>query len=96
MTTRNLEGEFDAVKDDLAKLREDIAHLSATLRDTTSETVRDQISSIRGRLDGITDEALDHGRHTLDELTEHIEERPLTSILLAFGIGVLIGKLLDR
>jgi ElaB/YqjD/DUF883 family membrane-anchored ribosome-binding protein len=36
------------------------------------------------------------GQQRLDELTEQIEERPLTSVLIAFGIGVLIGKLFDR
>lgn len=96
MATRNLESEFDTVKDDLSKLRNDIAHLSAALKDTTSATVREQIDTIRGRIDQIAGEARSHGRATLDELTDHIEDRPLTSVLIAFGVGVLLGRLLDR
>jgi ElaB/YqjD/DUF883 family membrane-anchored ribosome-binding protein len=96
MATRNLESEFDTVKDDLSKLRSDISHLSAALKDTTSAGVREQIETIRSRIDRITDEARDHGRQTLDELTDHIEERPLASMLIAFGVGVLLGRLLDR
>src|ERR1700719_521202 len=96
MTARNLETEFDTVKDDLTKLRADIAQLSAALKDVTSETVRDQLASIRGRIDAAAGEARVHGRQTIDELTDHIEERPLASVLLAFGVGLLIGKLLDR
>jgi ElaB/YqjD/DUF883 family membrane-anchored ribosome-binding protein len=96
MTTRNIDGEFDTVKDDLTKLRNDIADLSAALKDVTSEAVRDQIGVIRDRIDQLTGEAKVHGRQTLDTVTDHIEERPLASVLIAFGVGMLIGRLLDR
>jgi ElaB/YqjD/DUF883 family membrane-anchored ribosome-binding protein len=96
MTTRNLETEFDTVKDDIGKLRADIANLSASLSDATSDTVREQLSSIRGRIDQAASDARDHGREVLGDLADHIEERPLTSILMAFGIGLLVGKLFDR
>ncbi len=68
MTTRDIEGEFGAIKDDLAKLRADIANLSSALKDLTSETVQE-------RLD---------------------EEKPLASILIAFGVGILMGRLFAR
>jgi ElaB/YqjD/DUF883 family membrane-anchored ribosome-binding protein len=96
MTTAKVDGEFETIKDDLAKLREDIAHLSATLKGVTSEVVREQIDAIRNRIDGLTGEARQQSRQTLDELTDRIEARPLASILIAFGAGVLIGRLLDR
>jgi ElaB/YqjD/DUF883 family membrane-anchored ribosome-binding protein len=96
MTTRNIDGEFDTVKDDLTKLRNDIADLSAALKDVTSEAVRDQIGVIRGRIDQLTGDAKLQGRQTLDTVTDHIEERPLASVLIAFGVGMLIGRLLDR
>jgi ElaB/YqjD/DUF883 family membrane-anchored ribosome-binding protein len=96
MIARNVEGEFDTVKDDLAKLRDDIANLSNALKDVTSDAVNDQIALIRTRIDGITGEAKQHGRATLDELTARIEERPLASVLIAFGVGLVAGRLLDR
>ncbi len=96
MATRNLEGEFDTVKDDLTKLRADIATLSGALKDVTSETVHEQLETIRGRVDALSGEARARGRETLDELTGRIEERPLASVLVAFGAGLLIGRLLDK
>lgn len=96
MTTRNIEAEFDVVKEDLAKLRNDILTLSNALKDVTSETVHDQIGQIRSRIDSLTGEAQQHGRQTLDDLTDRIEEKPLTSVLIAFGVGLLFGRLLDR
>jgi ElaB/YqjD/DUF883 family membrane-anchored ribosome-binding protein len=96
MTARNIDGEFDNVKDDLTKLRNDIANLSNALKDVTSDTVNEQIALIRHRIDGITGDAKQHGRATLDDLTVRIEERPLASVLIAFGVGLLIGRILDR
>ena len=96
MTTRNVEEEFDTLKDDLAKLRGDIANLSHALTDVTSDTVHDQIASIRGRIDSMTEDARTQGRQTLDDLTDQIEEKPLTSVLVALGVGILIGRMFGR
>ncbi len=96
MTARNVEGEFDTLKDDLGKLRADVSNLSSALKDVTSDTVREQVEIIRARIDSIAVDAKLQGRASLDDLTGRIEERPLASVLIAFGVGVLIGKLFDR
>ena len=96
MTSHDVEGEFGAVKDDLAKLRADIANLSAALKDLTSETVHEQLDSLKGRIDRATHDARDQGRQALDNLADHIEERPVSSVLIAFGVGILLGRLFDR
>ncbi len=96
MTTRKLDDGFDTVKDDLMKLRADIANLSLALKDVTSESVNEQIAVIRARIDQIGGEAREQGRQTLDDVTDYIEERPLASVLIAFGVGLLFGRLLDR
>jgi ElaB/YqjD/DUF883 family membrane-anchored ribosome-binding protein len=96
MTSHDVEGEFGTVKDDLMKLRADIANLSAALKDLTSETVHDQIDSLKGRIDRLAGDAKVQGRQTLDNLADHIEERPVSSVLIAFGVGILIGRLFDR
>jgi ElaB/YqjD/DUF883 family membrane-anchored ribosome-binding protein len=96
MSSHDVEGEFGTVKDDLAKLRADIANLSAALKDLTSETVHEQIDSLKGRIDHLTSDAKLRGRQTMDNLADHIEERPVSSVLIAFGVGILIGRLFDR
>ena len=97
MTSQHdVEGEFSAVKDDLARLRADIANLSAALKDLTADTVHEQIGSLKGRIDRMTHDAKDQGRQALDDLADHIEERPVSSVLIAFGVGILLGRLFDR
>ena len=86
----------NAVKDDLAKLRSDIANLSAALKDLTSETVHERLDTLRTGIDRMTDDAKVQSRELLDDLTDRIEERPLTSVLVALGVGILLGRLFDR
>ncbi len=96
MTTENIEGEFETLKEDLARLRADIANLSSALKDKTSGVVHEQIDDVRARIDNLAGEAKLHGRQTLDDLTDRIEEKPLASVLIALGVGLLVGRLLDR
>jgi ElaB/YqjD/DUF883 family membrane-anchored ribosome-binding protein len=96
MTSSSVESEFATVKDDLARLRADVAALSSAMRDATSGTVQEQIDVIRDRINRLAGEAKEEGRQRLDDLAGRVEERPLTSVLLAFGVGMLIGRLLDR
>jgi ElaB/YqjD/DUF883 family membrane-anchored ribosome-binding protein len=44
----------------------------------------------------MTHDAKDQGRQALDDLADRIEERPVSSVLIAFGVGVLLGRLFDR
>jgi ElaB/YqjD/DUF883 family membrane-anchored ribosome-binding protein len=46
--------------------------------------------------DDATNEASRRGREGIAAVEQQIEERPFISVLLAFVIGVLIGKLINR
>jgi ElaB/YqjD/DUF883 family membrane-anchored ribosome-binding protein len=46
--------------------------------------------------DDATDEASRRGREGVAAVEQQIEERPFISVLLAFGIGLVIGKLINR
>ncbi len=96
MASHDVEGEYSAVKEDLAKLRSDVASLSAALRDLTSETVHERIDSLRSSVDHLAGDAKNQGKQTLDDLASHIEDRPLASMMIALGVGILLGRLIDR
>ena len=53
--------------------------------DTASEGLSDAAGEVQRR-----------GRKSLDAVEHQIEDRPLISVLVAFGLGVLFGKFLDR
>jgi ElaB/YqjD/DUF883 family membrane-anchored ribosome-binding protein len=43
-----------------------------------------------------TNEASRRGREGVAAVEQQINERPFISVLVAFGIGVVIGKLINR
>ena len=46
--------------------------------------------------DDATNEASRRGREGVAAVKQQIEERPVISLLVAFGIGLVIGKLINR
>lgn len=94
--SRQYESDFDTVRDDLTKLSNDIAALAASLKDGATESAREQLAAARDRFERLTDDARTRGEAQLDNLAAAIEERPLTSVLISFGVGIILGRLLDR
>jgi ElaB/YqjD/DUF883 family membrane-anchored ribosome-binding protein len=85
---RNLEEEFDTLKAGLDTLRKDISSLVSSFGDAATDEVK-----TRGRR---AREASRRGREGVAAVKQEIEERPFISVLVAFGIGVVIGKLINR
>ena len=91
-----IDSNLDTVKDDLGKLKADLSSLTTAFQGFAAETVRTKWNGTQEKLDQWTERARSQSRESLEDLAEEIEDRPLTSILLAFGLGVLLGRLFDR
>jgi len=77
---------------------------SKAASDTDLDTVRDDVLSLKGDLsrflghlksgtfDGVSEEA----SRQADKVVKHVKKRPLSSILIAFGVGILSSRLLLR
>ncbi len=94
--TRNIEGEVDTFKEDIAKLRNDIASLKDAFQEIATEKVRATLNDAQGKIDEWTETARTRSRNSLEDLAAEIEDRPLTSILAAFCAGIVLGRLFDR
>jgi ElaB/YqjD/DUF883 family membrane-anchored ribosome-binding protein len=73
------------------------------VRDIASDEVRATVDAIRDRVDKAAVEARKAGRRAkagahdaADAIEGAIEEHPLTSILVALGLGFLIGAFMRR
>jgi ElaB/YqjD/DUF883 family membrane-anchored ribosome-binding protein len=104
---RNLEEEFDALKAGVDTLRKEISSLVGSSGDAATDEVRTRgrrARAVVGRAadragevwDDATNEASRRGREGGAAVEHQIEQRPFISMLLAFGVGVVIGKLIDR
>jgi ElaB/YqjD/DUF883 family membrane-anchored ribosome-binding protein len=81
--------EFEKIRHDLASLREDLAELVKTLTSEAGDEMPEELRRLYASLS-------DKGRRTAKTITREVEERPLTTLLLAFGVGFIGGSLLRR
>ena len=84
-TGRSIEDDIAALRDDLKILTSDVASLAKEKRDT-----------MRADIGAKADKAIESGRQAAENMQDAVRERPMTSVFVAFGIGILIGHLLDR
>lgn len=84
--------ETDALKKDIDQLKRDISTLTESIKQSAEQRAQAGMSSARGKYDEFRREA---DRHAQD-LGSEIEARPFTSIMVAFGVGLLLGKLFGR
>jgi ElaB/YqjD/DUF883 family membrane-anchored ribosome-binding protein len=101
MDTKTDNEKIDALKDDINRLREDIADLTSAMLGAASDTVSDARDTVgdQGReagneFMGKMKEGLDHGKQFMDDLDARVARNPVGSVLVAFGAGLLIAKLL--
>ncbi|HUL10208.1 MAG TPA: hypothetical protein VLV76_28010 [Candidatus Acidoferrum sp.] len=94
---------YQVLEAELSKLRDDVGSLAGTVRDIASDEVHATVDAIRDRLDKAAGEARKAARRAkagandaADAIEGAIEEHPFTSILIALGLGFLIGAFLRR
>lgn len=105
--TRDLAKEIDTLKKDFEKLRDDLASLVSAAGDTAGDQMK--LQRRRGlaaaeSAAGQTAEAFEvaaksagrRSRESLDALEQQVAERPITSVLVALCVGVLIGRMTGR
>lgn len=91
-TKTEAEKEIDSLKADLHTLREDIAKLTEAFKRQGTEQAKARYQQAKATAEDYGEQA----RKVADDVGHRIEERPLTSVLSAFGIGFIVGRLLDR
>ena len=77
--------EVDALRADFNKLREDLAALTKTLKEQTRQKAADGLSDLKTKTDEYR-----------TGFEDQIREKPLETVLAAFGIGLVLGKLFSR
>lgn len=86
------ENTSEELKAEFAKLREDISKITETLQRLSGE----QVAGGRERAQQAADRTREQVTRAADSVEEGIQHYPLTSLAAAFGVGFIVGKLLDR
>ncbi len=92
--------EVQTLKEDVNKLRADLGELLETARAEGKRRVGESRQRIRegvmNRIDQfkeVLDNARQCGQKAREKAQEKIEQRPITTVLAAFGIGLIVGRL---
>jgi ElaB/YqjD/DUF883 family membrane-anchored ribosome-binding protein len=85
------ETDIQALQEQLQQLRGDFAALSGTLKDLARHGIGEaaQRASIPG------ERAWAEVKRQADVVSQEIEERPIASALTAFGVGLVLGVLVN-
>ncbi len=86
------EKDIHALKGDMDSLKADISSLS----DSVKHQTRHQARAGYAKAQEYGQKARHQAEHGAQVFEDQIEERPLVSVLTAFGVGFILGKLLDR
>jgi len=94
--------ELDALKADIARLRQDIGNLTDAVKTTAGDNVKSATAQAQQRLQSAWEDIeqrleglLGEGKATFANAGRKIGEHPAGSVLTAFGLGFIIAKLLN-
>lgn len=84
MRDADMQSELANLKGDLRKVKDDLRSIADALMNqgrSSATAVRDRVQE---RVEG-----------GIDTIQEYMEQRPITSLLVVLGIGLIVGKLLN-
>ena len=91
---------FDTILAELAGLRRDSAHLMEQMKtgaiDGASEMAQSLISQLNERASELYENMSDRSERSVEAIRRQVEEQPITSLLVAFTVGMIAGRLLSR
>ena len=82
----------DDLRADIDKLKSDVSTLMETLGKIAGEGRQEGARRVREARERVAAQA----EQSLQAVETQIAERPFISVLAAFGVGLVIGRLLDR
>lgn len=95
--------ENDALKKDIQELREsldkltkDVSAIGASLADEVKTRAGRTADSVREGARNAAGEIGAKGKQTVDTVENTVRERPLQSVMVAFGVGLLLAQLVRR
>jgi len=92
--------DLASLSDDVVTLKRDIASLMEHIReggfDVAKGTASDAIDKLSEETRRLYRRVAAEGERSVKAVSRRVEEQPLSSLLIAFGIGLVSGRLLSR
>jgi ElaB/YqjD/DUF883 family membrane-anchored ribosome-binding protein len=80
-----MSSDIQALKDDLARLRDDVSNIASMWMSRGRERLQDATGDLQDRFQG-----------SVETVTDWVKQRPIQTILIAGVAGLILGKLLRK
>lgn len=88
--------DLDNVDQTVSGLKDDVTALAGELEGSASDAVRRTLSRIEATVADLYETVAEQGGRSVEAIERQVDERPWTSLLVAFGLGWVIGRLASR
>ncbi|MFZ1883031.1 MAG: hypothetical protein WAU53_05375 [Rhodoplanes sp.] len=103
-TVDDIRKDLQSLKDDVTRLAEQVSAVISAAGDETLNGVKGRFNTVRETIGDAVHDAGERGRDAVTDFSESIgstveetvRSRPLTTVAVALGLGVLVGALLRR
>ncbi len=85
----DVQAEFEALRRDIANLTDAVARLVGESADEAADYARDRVNKT-------ATSAQQAANAASTKITDFVDEKPATSLLIAFGVGMLFGSFFRR
>ena len=97
------DADVNALRKDIEALRGDLESLAKNIKSMGEGKIQQasalgtaKIDELRSELERRVDDLREQGRESVATVERTIQEKPLMTLLAAFGAGMLIARLLER
>jgi ElaB/YqjD/DUF883 family membrane-anchored ribosome-binding protein len=92
--------DLDSIVEDLSALKTEFATVISQIKsgsiDHASDRAEQLLTRLSDRASDLYDTVSEQGAHSVEAVRGQVTARPLTAILIAFGIGFLASRLVLR
>lgn len=93
---KTIKTEVEALRADFKQVKEDLVGLTRILSQYTSKQAGEGLDDLKQARDRIEAQLRQAAGEARDTLEQRVKEQPLGTLLIAFGVGLLIGKAVSR
>ncbi|HUT52796.1 MAG TPA: DUF883 family protein [bacterium] len=93
---KNLKSDLERLRDDLGKLVSRVSEASMDEVGEVRDKVQSELHDLHSQADQTYQKVREQSGDVREQVVESVEKHPLTSLLVAFGAGAVIGAIAGR
>ena len=87
-----VKSEVDALRADFKQIKEDLKGLTAAISQLAAKQGAEAVDELKQKRDKVEAQLRQAAGEARTTLEEHVREKPLNTLLLAFTVGLVLGK----